>query len=74
MQIIYQKNKDKQITENSQIPQTVSVSAMVRSLLKALLLAPESEKEVGRTEDKIHNNILASVGTKTACSFKELIL
>lgn len=35
MQIIYIKSKDKQITENSQIQQTVSESAMAKSLLKA---------------------------------------
>lgn len=74
MQIIYIKSKDKQITENSQIQQTVSESAMAKSLLKAMLLATVSKKEVNSTEDKIHKNILASVRTKTTCFFKELIL
>lgn len=47
---------------------------MAKSLLKAMLLVTVSEKEVSSIEDKIHKNILASVRTKTACSFKGLIL
>lgn len=47
---------------------------MAKSLLKAMLLATVSEKEVSSTEDKIHKIILASVRTKTTCFFKELIL
>lgn len=47
---------------------------MAESLLKAMLLATASEKEVSNTKDKFQGNLLASVGTKTTCSFKELIL
>lgn len=47
---------------------------MAKSLLKAMLLATVLEKEVSNAEDKFQENLLASVGTKTTCSFKELIL
>lgn len=47
---------------------------MAKSLLKAMFLATVPEKEVNNTEDKFQENLLASVGTKTTCSFKELIL
>lgn len=76
MERIYIKSKDEQINENSQLQsqQSLSDSAMANGLQKAMPLATLSVKEVGSTKNKIQENILASVGTKTTCSFKELIL
>lgn len=46
----------------------MSDAAMTKCLLKAMLLATVSEKELSSTEGKIHENIFASVGTKTTHS------